>query len=390
MDNRVVLSGSLEFIGLADIFQILGGNNVSGTLRMTSKHAPGPGIIHFVNGNPVNAGTGALKGLKAVYALFGWVEGNFEFQEGEPQVAKAIKESRMQIVLDALRMMDDGAIEKLGPPTLSVPAPGEAADGDHPAFQVIKGPLPDYSYIIEEEEFREGERIVKQGGHGKWLWVIFEGEVEVIRDIPDGSLTVSRLGEGCFIGTFAALLFREYARTATVKALGDVRLGLIDTEQLSTVFNSLSPGFRRILLSLDDRLKNVTQTAVDIYIKSDNLKKPSGDHKTIIKKGSTKEELFSLKQGEAEVVISTEKGPLTLCSIGKNTVFGYIPFLDMGHELGHASVRAARGLKADKIDITNLQEEYNSLPGTFQNLIYVLGTLIFTTTRLACRWYEER
>jgi hypothetical protein len=389
MGNKTVFSGRLEFISLADIFQILGGNGSSGTLRMTSKHSPGPGVIHFSNGNPVNAVTGSLKGLKAVYALFGWVEGNFEFQEEDPKVGKSIKESRMQIVLDALRMLDDGAIEKLGPPSLDVSVEEDKGEGKRTAVQIIKGPLPDYSYIIEEEEFRDGERIVKQGGHGKWLWVIFEGEVDVYREIPDGELTIARLGEGCFIGTFAALLFREYARTASVKAVGDVRLGLIDTEQLSTVFNSLTPGFRKILLSLDDRLKNITQTAVDAYTKSDSLKKPTGDHKVIIKKGSDKEELFTLKEGDVQIVTSTKKGPLTLCSIGKDTVFGYIPFLDMGHELDHASVAAVPELKADKLDIANIQEEYDSLPGTFQNLIYVLGTLIFATTRMICRWYEE-
>lgn len=390
MDDRVVFSGSLEFISLADILQILGGNGSSGTLRMSSKYAPGPGVIHFINGDPANAVTGALKGLKAVHALFGWLEGKFEFQEGDPKTGKAIKESRMQIVLDALRMLDDGAIPKIGPPSPDGSTPGDTGDGDRPALQVIKGPLPDYSYIIGEEEFRDGERIVKQGGHGKWLWTIFEGEVDVYRKIPDGELAIARLGEGCFIGTFAALLFREYARTATAKAVGDVRLGLIDTEQLSTVFNSLSPGFRKILLSLDNRLKNITQTAVDVYTKSGRLKRPSSDHKAIIKKGSEKEDLFTLKKGDVQIVIPTKKGPLTLCDIEKDTVFGYIPFLDMGHELAHASVAAAPGLKADKLDITIMQEEYDALPGTFQNLIYVLGTLIFSTTRTICRWYEEQ
>ena len=388
MDDRVVFSGSLEFISLADILQILGGNGSSGTLRMSSKYAPGPGVIHFINGDPANAVTGALKGLKAVHALFGWLEGKFEFQEGDPKVGKAIKESRMQIVLDALSMLDDGAIPKIGPPSLDGSTPGDSGDEDRPALQVIKGPLPDYSYIIEEEEFRDGERIVKQGGHGKWLWTIFEGEVDIFRKIPDGNLTIARLGEGCFIGTFAALLFREYARTASVKAVGDVRLGLIDTEQLSTVFNSLSSEFRKILLSLDNRLKNITQTAVDVYTKSDSLKRPSGDHKIIIKKGSEKEELFTLKNGDVQIVISTKKGPLTLCDVEKDTVFGYIPFLDMGHELAHASVTATPGLKADKLDIASMQEEYDALPGTFQNLIYVLGTLIFSTTRMTRRWYE--
>jgi len=63
---------------------------------------------------------------------------------------------------------------------------------------------------------RRGERILKEGGHGKWIWVILEGAVEITRETPDGPLVVARLGEGSFIGTFAALRFKEHARTANV------------------------------------------------------------------------------------------------------------------------------------------------------------------------------
>ena len=117
MSKKVVLAGNLDFISLADIFQILGGNSSTGILSMKSQYASNPGRIYFVEGNPINAGTGALKGIDAVYALFGWMEGNFEFSEEEVNAGQVIKQGRMEIVLDALRMVDDDEIEKLGPPS---------------------------------------------------------------------------------------------------------------------------------------------------------------------------------------------------------------------------------------------------------------------------------
>lgn len=390
METRPVLSGNLGFMSLADIFQILGGNASNGTLRMTSPYAPNLGVIYFQHGDPISASNGDLKGIKAVHSLFGWVEGTFEFQEGDPKVPKGIKEGRMQIVLDALRMLDDGDIKKIGPASLvDAHAHAETVDGEA-VVKTIKGPLPDYAYIIEEEEFRGGERIVKEGGHGKWLWVIFDGEVDVHRETPEGPLPVARLGEGCFIGTFAALLFKEYARTATVKAAADVRLGLIDTEQLSTVFNSLSADFRKILLSLDHRLKYVTDCAVNVYTKGAKGKLPPIGNKVVLKKGSSKENLFSVADGNVQIIVPTKKGPLPLCNIQKEDIFGYLPFLDMGHEPRHASVVASENLQVGKISVTGIQNEYDSLPGTFRNLIYVLGNLISYTTRLACRWYEQK
>ena len=104
MSGKVVLTGWLKFTSLADLFQIIGGNHSTGTLRISSRYTPDPGIIYFIEGNPVNASDGNLRGLEAVYSLFGRTEGNFEFVEGKVPVEHAIKKSRMEIVLDALRI----------------------------------------------------------------------------------------------------------------------------------------------------------------------------------------------------------------------------------------------------------------------------------------------
>ena len=115
MGGKAVLTGNLKFTSLADLFQIIGGNNSTGMLRIMSQYVPYPGIVHFVKGNPVNATNGSLKGLDAVYSLFGRTEGNFEFTEEKVAGEPVIKKSRMEIVLNALRMLDEDAPADKGP-----------------------------------------------------------------------------------------------------------------------------------------------------------------------------------------------------------------------------------------------------------------------------------
>ena len=108
MYGNADLSGNLAFISLADIFQLLGSNNSTGVLQLTSQYAPSNGLVYFVDGNPVNAKNGDLKGIEAINTLFGWLEGQFEFRQEGVQVDNIVKSSRMQIVLDALEQVLPG------------------------------------------------------------------------------------------------------------------------------------------------------------------------------------------------------------------------------------------------------------------------------------------
>ena len=337
MSDKVVLAGNLNFISLPDIFQILGGNSSSGILAMKSQYAPNPGRIYFVEGNLINASSGALKGIDAVYALFGWTEGRFEFSEEEVHAGHVIKQSRMEIVLDALRMVDDDEIEKVGPPSFDEGAAAEAGSGGKDALPIIKGPLVDYAFIINEEVFPDGKKIVQEGTHGKWMWVIFEGKVRVSRETANGPLTIAMLGEGCFIGTFEALLYGEYARNATVTAEGDVRLCLLDAERLFEVYTALSSDFKSLLLSLIGRLQKITDRAVEMYTKEDTITELTKDKEVLIQKGSSQEELLSIIEGEAYVVGQTRKGAFPLMTLKKPDIpYGHLYIHDNQHSVSPA------------------------------------------------------
>ncbi len=379
MADNTALSGKLSFISLADLFQILGGNSSTGVLKITSKYTPNPGQIYFVNGNPINAVCDRLKGIDAIYPLFGWVDGIFEFYEQEVQKSQVINEGRMEIVLDALRMLDDGVIKKLGPPSEMLG--GETGKKD--ALPIIKGPIADYSYIIGEEEFEEGKLIVKEGKFGKWLWVILEGTADVKREMADDSITILRLGEGSFVGTFTALLFGKYARKATVVASGKVTLGLLDTERISREFNTLSPDFRTLLLSLDSRLRKITDRIVALHTKkTDDIPIPKGAN-VIMEKDSSKQEGSIITEGKAYIIGKDQKGDFPLFILDKEEVFGNFPFLDIGHEPRSAAVMASKDIKVKKLDIGNLQKEYDNMSGLFRSFIYNICGCVSLTTRVA-------
>lgn len=384
MSGKTELAGSLDFISLADVFQLLGGNNGTGVLRITSQYAPSPGIVYFQDGNPIHATIGSYQGLEAIYPLFGWSDGRFEFAAEKIQVTKTVNSSRMQIVLDALRMLDDGMIEKVGPPSFeaaSAASGGDAQQGQGQVYPEIKGPILNYVYVIDEDHFNDGDQIVKEGGHGRWIWVILEGAVHVTRETPKGTFILSQLNEGCYIGAFTSLLHKEYVRSATVKAAGKVQLGVVDMELLAKEFTSLSPTFRFFLVSLDSRLKQITDRAVDLYLgKFPQIN--TKDKKVLIKKGQTKAELYIIKKGEAHVVAQTSKGYLSLLTLQKGDVLGSIPFVDIGQEPGFASILVSGDFETESLNIDRFQQEYNQLSETFRSMIYNIGTCIAMTTGL--------
>lgn len=387
MSDKALLAGDLRFVTLSDLFQILGGNHNTGILHMTSQHAPTPGLIYFVNGNPVNAMCGPLVGLDAIYALFGWTEGRFEFHQQAVQVEHVVKNSRMEIILDGLRMLDEGIIKKVGPPfpiKVSAVQSSGLKYGEGDALPIIKGPLVNYMYVIDEEEFRDGERIVAEGAHGNWIWVILEGVVEITKQTSNGPMTIVRLGEGATIGTITSLSWQGHVRSATATAVGNVQLGVLDSERLAEEYASLSSEFRELLLSLDARLMKITDTLSDLFMKK--TKPPDGlidDKEVIIEEGCSREEVFTITEGEAYMIRRTPQGCLSLLTLKKGDVFGYVPFMDMGHEFRCASVVASKDLKVNRFDMDSLRKEYDRLSPGFKGIIEHTATCVSLTTRLA-------
>ena len=113
MSGDVAFAGNLNFLNLGELLQLLGTTGSSGTVSIHNAHAAQPGIIYIDKGNPINAASGSKAGLDALFSLFGWLDGQFKFIEEAVTCEKTITKSRMEIILDGLRLLDEASDQNM-------------------------------------------------------------------------------------------------------------------------------------------------------------------------------------------------------------------------------------------------------------------------------------
>lgn len=395
VQKDLLFEGELNFISLADVFQILGGNNSTGVLHLTSPYADAPAEVYFSDGNPINAVSGPLDGLDAIYALFGWTEGSFEFRQDEKNPPHAIDHSRMQIVLDALRMLDDGLIKEVGPPRFidpaSSPSKRTVSGAEDGSLLVIKGPLVDYMYIVQEEHLSDGDRLVTEGAYGNWVWVILEGRVRITRETHRGPLALAQLADGCFVGTFTSFLFEDYVRTATVTAVGDVHLGLLDTQRLAGEFAALSYDFRKFLLALSSNLKKVSDRTIELIAEGSHVQEIQAKRQLVSENPSfTDKTVFSDSAVRPLYADRPVETLLPMTPMRKEDILKFFLFNPSQSDRGMPSGIHTREHELYSMDMEMMRKEYEGLSRTFKNMMDYLATCIATTTTRAYRLEMDR
>ncbi len=373
------LKGNLQFIGLGELLQLLGGNLSTGRINLISPHLDYPGNIYLIDGNPVNAEAGNFKGLEAINRLFGWIDADYEFIKESVNCERLIKKSRMEIILDALRMVDDGEI-----PILPEAKDKEKYDSDSDEdsnIPIIKGPLVDYIYVVDEEEFSAGKEIVNQEKFGNWFWVILEGKADVIRLMPDGKVPISRLSDGAFIGSIGSFMRKgSLQRSATVVAVTNVQLGVMDYDLLFKQYSELTPMFQVILASFDNRLRQITTNCAKALLHGLSAEEYRPDNLTPFEQKNDEDAAYQIQNGQAVVVRRINNGFIKLCELETNDVVGHIPFLNTCHEPHSATVYVSSDFEFKPIDLKSVRKEYNQMSQTFKNVIQHTTTSISVTT----------
>ena len=388
MNNTVSLSGSLDFLNLGELLNLLGTNGSTGVLHIKSSYSSESGLVYLDKGNPINAVNGSFTGLDAVFALFGWTDGQFEFVQESVTCEKAITKSRMEIILDGLRLLDEGKIKKLGPDTAAKTSPETApVSGKLP---LIKGPLVDYSYVVDEEGFYDGDEIVQEGNHGDWIWVILEGTAEVTKEVDGDSIEILRIGDGAFLGSVAALISGGRVRSATIKAVGNVQLGMLDSQLLANELANVSAEFKSLLTSIDARLKQLIEMAVAYKKNNNHFNDLIKSKKQLIRQGQKEERLFTIKDGEAIIARQSDNSYVPLVRLKKGDYFGKIPFLDLGHEPYSAAVFSSANLKLAAVNAEKLKSEHEGLSSTLKNIIEHLATSVSVTTVVTCDYKKKQ
>lgn len=384
MSNQPVLTGDLTFLNLADLLQLLNADGKSGVVRLSSRYVEKPGIIHVLDGNPVNAFCGDKTGEPALYALFGWGEGCFEFTLEEVPSQRAIQKSAMAIILDALKMVDEGEIETVGPVQLAGDKMRDESGRIH--LPVVRGPaFSDYMYLADEEAFRSGDRIIEQGRHGNWLWVVLEGGVKIVKSTPAGDVVISRVGSGAFVGNLSSLTRPDHPRSASAIAEGEALLGVIDTRQLTADLSGLSDPFLQVICSIEKRLAVVSNRAVALKFIEDPMADLPQGIKPVIRQGDHVTKLFFIESGEAYLVQETGGRKVFLGTLGPGDFIGRLPVFKYEHEPGMASVFASPDLKLSIQDPEALMAEYEKAPSLINNIIEYTSVCVSVITDLASR-----
>ena len=103
--------------------------------------------------------------------------------------------------------------------------------------------------------YLDGEVIIRQGEVGDCVYVIQEGQVEVVAEQDGKELRLNVLEAGQFFGEMA--IVQREARVATVRALGAARVLTVDKKSfLSRVHKDPSLAFR-IMETMSQRIREL-------------------------------------------------------------------------------------------------------------------------------------
>jgi CRP-like cAMP-binding protein len=110
-------------------------------------------------------------------------------------------------------------------------------------------------HIASKETYKDGQIIFKEGSSGNWIYVVLSGSVEISKTIGGKKSMLSVLEPDEVFGELGYLGYIK--RTATVRAVGETTVGVIDRTFLDKEFNRLSGYFRTILVAVVKRFGNM-------------------------------------------------------------------------------------------------------------------------------------
>ena len=125
------------------------------------------------------------------------------------------------------------------------------------------------AFTSERLTFNSGDSLFKQGDDGDALYVIMEGEADILVDTPSGQITVATMGKNDFVGDIAVLC--DVPRTATVTATSKLTTMRITKDLFFQLVCQFPQIAIEIMRELAHRLDVTTRKLQDA------VSKPSGE-----------------------------------------------------------------------------------------------------------------
>jgi len=110
--------------------------------------------------------------------------------------------------------------------------------------------------------YQDGEVIIQQGAPGDCMFVIQKGCVEVILDRNGKTVHLAIRNEGDFIGEMA--IFEREVRSATVRALGEVRVLTVDKKNFMRRIHADPSLAFRIVETMSRRIRELTEEVAQL------------------------------------------------------------------------------------------------------------------------------
>ena len=278
-------------------------------------------------------------------------------------------------------MVDEGLTKRLGP---EWEEKSRSERMDNPLkLPVIKKPMTPYAFIAAEEKFSKGTTIIEEGEFGNWIWMVLHGTAEMSIKTIAGPTKILRAGQGAFIGNISSMMTSGRRRIVTFTATQGISLGVLDPAPIYAEYSSLSNEFRSVILSLDNRFREMTKRLSEIYSEIGANEKAFSGPKKQARKGKRIEDPFLILKGNAQIMKETGNWTSPLVNLHQNDFFGPLPFLKMGHEPDSASVLFSDDLEFAPLDADALQDEYDQLSNIFKSIIdFSLDCLSVVTMRV--------
>ena len=127
------------------------------------------------------------------------------------------------------------------------------------------------------KDYKDGDIIFEENSIGKEMYVILTGNANVIKKKDGAETTLATLEEGDFFGEMS--LFDNSPRSATVKALGDIKLLEINQKNfLKKISRDPSLAFR-MLEKMSQRIRNSDEIILNYIVEIKDL---IGDHQEFV------------------------------------------------------------------------------------------------------------
>jgi len=118
--------------------------------------------------------------------------------------------------------------------------------------------------------YQDGDVIIRQGDVGDCMYVIQEGEVEVVHESQGREIQLQVHGPGAFFGEMA--IFDKHLRSATVRALGEAKVLTVDKKNLMRrVHEDPSLAFK-LVETMSQRIRELVDKVASLEGEVDSLR----------------------------------------------------------------------------------------------------------------------